>query len=341
MATTILQKHPAFFAHIEAQGQLVAMKASFSPLSKSGGGRRGIVSDFSQNSRRRMLRKLARINPTRVTFITLTYPERFPDPAKAKDHLRALLERIRRRFPQSSAFWRLELQERGAPHFHLLFCELPFLPFSELRRWWSEIINEFVDGHLPRVRIERIHSKRGAFYYVAKYCAKVDSSGSVPLSLSSTHICTEDCQCSVEEALSNMAGRPKEVSIGRFWGIFNKNHLPYAERLYAIIEIMTPVGFADCKALLNHLSPELYLNKYRGKVCFVPDSKATFRQMLDLLKPDMRQTFYNRFSRWIHENHALQSPSNVLHPNETHLRTGRLVLHAAERLRGRGLFRAV
>jgi len=318
MAITILQKHPAFFAHIEAQGQLVAMKASFSPLSKSGGGRRGVVTEFSANSRRRMLRKLARINPTRITFVTLTYPERFPDPVKAKDHLRALLERIRRRFPQSSAFWRLELQERGAPHFHLLFCELPFLPFSELRRWWAEIINDFVDAYLPRVRIERIHSKRGAFYYVAKYCAKVDSSGSGSLSLSSTHICT-----------------------GRFWGVFNKYHLPYAERLYAIVEIMTPVGFADCKALLNHLSPELYLNKYRGKVCFVPDSKATFRQMLDLLKPDMRQTFYNRFSRWIHENHALQSPSDPLRQGQAVVRTGRLILHAAERLRGRGLYRAV
>lgn len=288
--TVVLQKHLQYFAHVEAQGNLIALKGSFSSVAKRGGGGRGVVSEFTAASRRRMLRKLARLAPKRVVFVTLTYPARFPDPMVAKQHLRAFFERIRRRFPDASGIWRLELQERGAPHFHILFCELPFIPFTELRRWWTEIIRAYVDGHLPRVRIEQIKSRRGAFYYCAKYCAKMDGQGVSPLSLSSTHICTP----------------------GRFWGVFNRNKLPMAERLYAIVEILTPVGFADCKRMLNEISPELYPNKYRGKVCFAADSLTLFKVMIELLKPDMRQTFHNRYSRWIHENKQIQSPSDLV-----------------------------
>lgn len=311
MSVTRLQTHPEYFAHVEAQGNLVAIKGSFSALSKVGGGTRGTVTTFSASSRRRMLRKLARIAPKRVVFVTLTYPARFPDPVKAKQHLRAFFERIRRRFPQASGIWRLELQERGAPHFHILFCELPFIPFAELRRWWAEIVREFVDGHLPRVRIEQIKSRRGAFYYCAKYCAKMDGPGGVSLSLSSTHICTP----------------------GRFWGVFNRNHLPMAERLYAIVEVLTPVGFADCKLLLNGLSPEQYPNKYRGKVCLAPDTLALFRVLIDLLKPDMRQTFHNRYSRWTHDNKQVQPAQDLLRSHSVSGRPYRLRVLRPSKLR--------
>lgn len=316
---TQLQKKFETYVHLEAQGNLVAIKPSYSLSGKYGGGTRGSVTTFSAHSRRRMLRKLARIAPKRVVFVTLTYPERYPDPAQAKNHLRAFFERIRRRFPQSSGIWRMEFQERGAPHFHILFCELPFIPFSELRRWWSEIIHDFVDGHLPRVRIEKIKSRRGAFYYCAKYCAKMDTPGVVPLSLSSTHICT----------------------VGRFWGVFNRNHLPYAEQLYAIVEIMFEDGFKQCKAAMREVAPEQYPSDSRGRVIFAADSLNFFRRMLNLLKPDMRPDFRTRFTRWTHENHTIQPTQDLSSAHQTNLRTGRLILHAANRLRGRSIKRCI
>jgi hypothetical protein len=85
--------------------------------------------------------------------------------------------------------------------------------------------------------------------------------------------------------------------------------------MYAIVEIMTPVGFAQCKELLDTFSPTLYPNKYRGKVIFAPDSLKLFAVLVDLLKPDMRQTFYNRFSRWTHENRESRPVQNLLHPS--------------------------
>jgi hypothetical protein len=200
-----------------------------------------------------------------------------------------------------------------------LFCELPYVPFSEIRRWWTEIIREFVDGHLPRVKIEQIKSRQGAFHYVSKYCAKLDGEGEIPLSLSSTHNRTP----------------------GRWWGVFNRNHLPMAERLYAIVEIITPVGFAQCKEVLDYYSPTLYPNKYRGKVIFAPDSLALFRVLIDLLKPDMRQSFYNRYSRWTHENKQIQPVQNLLHQNKNHCWLSRVLPIERSRVRGRGLYRRV
>lgn len=309
----VLQRHYESFAHVEAQGNLVAIKGSFSSVGKYGGGKRGLVNEFTPASRRRMLRKMARIAPKRVVFVTLTYPARFPDARKAKEHLRAFFERVRRRFAHASGIWRLELQERGAPHFHILFCEMPYVPFSEIRRWWTEIIREFVDGHLPRVKIEQIKSRRGAFYYVSKYCAKLDGAGEIPLSLSSTHNCTP----------------------GRWWGVFNRNHLPMAERLYAIVEVITPVGFAQCKEMLDYFSPTLYPNKYRGKVIFAPDALKLFRVLIDLLKPDMRQSFHNRYSRWTHEKKGITPVQDLLHSSGMEASQRTLKIRARKRVRQR------
>src|SRR5690554_2824154 len=127
--------------HLEGQGNLLAVATSYKHVYRpTVGGKRGAVTEFSAGSRRRLLRLIARLEKTRTTFITLTYPAEFPDPRTAKEHLRALFERIRRRVPEASGIWRLELQERGAPHFHLLMFNLPYISFETLRSWWQEII---------------------------------------------------------------------------------------------------------------------------------------------------------------------------------------------------------
>lgn len=312
MSATVRQTHYDAFIHVEAQGNLLAIKGSFSALGKSGGGHRGIVTEFSSQSRLRMLRKLARIAPKRVVFITLTYPQRWASPQRAKQHLRALLERIRRRFPQSSAFWRLEFQERGAPHFHLLFFELPFLPFAELRRWWADIINAYVDDTLPRVRIEKINSRRGAFYYCAKYTAKLaDQSGSSAFFILDTYL-----------------------HAGRFWGVFNRGALPYAERRYFIAEMITWVGFQQAKAYLEQFSPTQYPNFHKGKVVFAHGTFAHLKILYGILRPDFRATFVRRFDKWEHtDGHTLCEVVSL--SSAPHLRiSGLRIFH------GRGIFRA-
>jgi len=61
-----------------------------------GGGQRGKVTNFSANSRRRLLRQVAKIKRDEPTlFITLTYPDKFPeDPVRWKRDIKTFAARV-------------------------------------------------------------------------------------------------------------------------------------------------------------------------------------------------------------------------------------------------------
>ena len=93
------------------------------PKAACGGETKKKVTGFSAKSRRRLLRMIAEIcwdaleeSGTRIFFLTLTYPHRWPeDPAAGKAHLRSLLKRLERRYgPSCASFWRMAMQSRGA-----------------------------------------------------------------------------------------------------------------------------------------------------------------------------------------------------------------------------------
>lgn len=175
---------------------------------------RGKINGFSKKSRKRLLDLTASINfaNQKVIFITLTYPKEFPQAEQAKQHLRAFMERIRRRYPKASAIWRMEFQKRGAPHFHLLFFNLPFIPKDEVKAMWGEII-----GYSQVfTRIEMIGSWKKAVAYVAKYIAK-------------------------ESERSDPSGFNFDpyLHAGRVWGIFQRENLP----LGTMVVIRIPMGF--------------------------------------------------------------------------------------------------
>lgn len=291
---------PAMYAHLEAQGNLIALARHQELGSIVGGGLRGNVTTFSRNSRLRMLRKMARLNAKNGVFLTLTYPLRHPDARTAKGHLRALLERFRRRYPQASAIWRLELQKRGAPHFHLIFFNLPFVPFREVRRWWAEITVDYVDEWMPRVKIEWIRSPNGVMYYAGKYCAKPDGSSSEGavsqslVSLSTTHICT--LLASLLLLPSGLAHVPayiykviveRQPSVGRQWGTFNEAGLPYAPHSTIVLEQVTAVGFGYAKDAMREVYPRVGHCNQRGAAIFTSGAYLCYEELLKLLVPDI------------------------------------------------------
>lgn len=145
-------------------------------------------------------------------FVTLTYPEIFPDPKTAKIHLSTLIKRLRRKFGQSCGIYRLEPQKRGAPHFHLLIWGVEY---GDLRAWvplnWFEIAGggdpKHLLWHLGEAKdkqgrknqhcVSKITSWRGVMSYASKYMSKVsDETWAEP---------------------------------GRFWGVFGSDLLPWAE----------------------------------------------------------------------------------------------------------------
>jgi hypothetical protein len=199
---------------LEAQGHIFKVRVP-SLRGRVGGGPRGRVCGFSYASRKRLLEKLARLDlclargcRSAATFLTLTYPGDegdLPNPAQCKEHLRAFLERLRRRYPESSGVWRLQFDSGGRrdyhPHFHVILFNLPYVPKGEIQRWWGEVIG----ADRPFTRIESIRSWRGVMSYAASYVASASS------------------------GLDYIAYLHGDKWTGRVWGVFNRDFLPYAE----------------------------------------------------------------------------------------------------------------
>ncbi len=117
------------------------------PRANRGGGKRGPVKGLSRQSRRNLLKFMARIDRVtfkasgrRIFFVTVTYPGTYPvDLDTCRAHLKAFLKRLQRRCRDFAALWRLGLQDRGAPHFHLILYmhSSPGL-LDDLRRFVSD-----------------------------------------------------------------------------------------------------------------------------------------------------------------------------------------------------------
>lgn len=204
---------------VKFQGHVVKAKVSYRTRQQPRGGARGVVDGFSDGSRRRILELFGRLLlKGKAVFLTLTWGDEYPDPQGAKNALRAFLERIRRRYGDKvSAIWRMEFQERGAPHFHLIFFNLPWIDKRMIQIWWSQIIVQ----PWPFTRIELIRSYRGVMSYASKYVAKNE-------------------EFSGFNYPAYLHDAPKELPLsGRVWGVFNRGKLPFAP----LMEVDLPFNF--------------------------------------------------------------------------------------------------
>jgi len=153
-------------------------------LIAQGGGKRSKVSRFTKGSRRRLMNTIASIerDAELPDFVTLTYPENFPTIEQSKRDLKIFLQRLARKFPQSGCIWKLEPQERGAPHFHMLVwgCETKSL-FGWVCDNWYDIAGQgdhyallFLKGLLKDSKpcVAKVRSWRGVWSYASKYLGK-------------------------------------------------------------------------------------------------------------------------------------------------------------------------
>jgi len=178
------------------------------------GGDRGRIADFSRQSRRRLLNLLASIDQKASglpLFVTLTYPgqdwERY---AKSmKRHLDNFRRWLVYHVPIAAVVWRLEMQKRGAPHFHLLLFGTSFLDAYKVASAWWRIVDSGQASHLMAgTEVRACKSWRQATAYVAKYMAK-------PME-------------------GEWTGKGIWELPGRFWGVWGKERLaivPFAWEL--------------------------------------------------------------------------------------------------------------
>lgn len=146
---------------------------------------RGKVQQFSRKSRYRLLKLFARLQYSKFShpvFVTLTYHFAYTKATNIhRQHLNSFLVAVRRRFPKMGYIWRLEPQKRGAPHFHLLFFSTQVvnpLTLTHNQSWlnhtWHRIADPESVAHLEHgCKIKVVYDRKHAFYYVSKYCGKV------------------------------------------------------------------------------------------------------------------------------------------------------------------------
>lgn len=211
---------------LDAQGSLLKVSVrsdddEFRPKPK-----RGVVGGFSQNSRMRLLRMLARlrVDPlkgyrSQVSFLTLT-TKAMLHPRLAKRCLQVWLKRLSRAYPTVAAVWRMEYQKRGAPHFHLIMFNTPWLKKEWIAQSWGDVVGELN----PFTQIRRVYNGRGMMSYAAKYCAKL---ASAPPGFNNDSYLT---------ALPNLQSVACD-SPGRVWGVYNKAALPFADVVACDIQV--------------------------------------------------------------------------------------------------------
>ncbi len=178
----------------------------------------------------------------RAIFLTLTSLAVMP-PDIAKVYLFSFLKRMLRRFPGASGIWRMDFQERGATHFHLIIFNVPFWDKRDVQDSWGEIIGEA----RPFTRIEMIKSWRGVMSYTAKYCARVGNSG-----FNNVTYLTEG-----------------DNGPGRFWGVFNRVKLPKA--LQRVSHIHLGTWFKTLKSIAVQQWDGIEPDRFQGFTLFVEE----------------------------------------------------------------------
>lgn len=208
-------------------------------------GIRGKCSGFTSKAASRLMALCNMLNRQALpVFVTLTYPREFPNPRESKKHLNTFFVWLRRYNPEASAIWKLEPQQRGAAHYHLMVFGCGFLPWYMIQLRWAEICGGFTlnlwqgmrhwfpeeargrledeaDNALSRgvitedqknhllagTRVEVIRSRNGIMAYTSKlYMGKP------------------------------VAGGPEWDDAGRYWGIIGRAKLPLSERVHFDVE---------------------------------------------------------------------------------------------------------
>jgi hypothetical protein len=211
-SVTLSNTHISPHIDIYTGGSLIKTCKGYDAV-QIGGGKRGKIKGFSYGSRMRLLYLIAKIKRTAELpfFVTLTYPDNFPQPGAAKKEFQALVHRLKREFPGIGIIWKLEPQKRGAPHFHLLIwgCEklelMRFIP-----RAWFDIAGQGDINHMKwhngdlgngnKHCVQEVRSFKGVWWYAAKYIGKT----------------------------FEVAGWGEKWT-GRFWGVINRENIPFGE----------------------------------------------------------------------------------------------------------------
>jgi len=291
-------------ARLQFQGRLVA--ASLTNQQPVGSGLRGRVGGFSRASRLRLVKLTNILREHTAKFLTLTLHHHVT-PQQAKIYLRRLLERIRRRWPNAAVIWRLEPQKRWCPHFHLIMFGVDYMDFKIWLQWWRECTEQ------PTITNLKIKGLRGGqrqtLYYVSKYVAKTHASPSEIIdkvnrhkSRFSAYRCHRPSRTRTNKLIRAwvLTGRWPIftygtylhadnpifdwVAPGRWWGVQNREGLPYA--VCTIITVDFNKSYFDLKRAMRKIYSKIP-SGIRGACLFVKNAKQWEKYYCFLVNRDL------------------------------------------------------
>jgi len=125
-----------------------------------------------------MIEMLHSIKFESVTMVTLTYGREYPKEVKEwKANLKEWRRRFERLLGPKQSIWRLELQKRGAPHFHILIMDCPYIPITDIQNIWYSVTKTPISLQYGNgCDIQTVKGDGGKsliMSYVAKYAAKL------------------------------------------------------------------------------------------------------------------------------------------------------------------------
>jgi hypothetical protein len=155
---------------------------------------RGDIFGLSEGSAARLKRMLMAIpwrnfssekgsSEVRGAFATLTYPRDWPDGWQDwKRQLHNYSVRLRERWPLRWCIWKLELQKRGAPHYHLAIAFNDPINIQAFGKWhrraWFKIVGSDDDyhrrwgGYATGLFVDEARGVAPLMAYLSKYICK-------------------------------------------------------------------------------------------------------------------------------------------------------------------------
>ena len=222
-----------------------------------------------------MLRLCDSESPLYDNFV-LTYPRDFAHDSRIwKKDLDKFAKRFRRQFPKGYFYWKLEPQNRLAPHYHCIgYTGIPDYKYRSFIEWlsqnWFECVGSDNPDHLRAgTQYKSITNNTQVIKYNAKYVSKPVNSEQVK-------------------------GWQKP---GRFWGVVGKQNIVRATtEIYPLYEPQVAKFFRFTKKYLHSLK---YKNKYiRGRMLRYSKVMDKFPNALVFLPKEVS----NRFLEYIKYN---------------------------------------
>jgi hypothetical protein len=186
-----------------------------------------------------------------VLFVSLTWHLRAVGGRESKEVLWALWERFERRFGKRAGMWKLEPQQRGSPHFHLMIFwgeSVSDVVLSSLVDWFSVNWHELAEpesaphlkllrGELPGSRpcVELARSRKVVGSYVAKYLCK--------------------CGGPVDEETG------EQLFWGRLWGRFNRAMWPAVIERVPLTDAQAAKVKRECRRWYERQGTDVYVWK--------------------------------------------------------------------------------